>query len=189
MCLRSFFVSRLSDLGDPAALVQAKRREGKVSRVGEFARPMARQRKVNSAHAGPGSWKTADGKDWRHIDNCDPSRSVDGFNFHSYEKTGQPGGSFQTAAVLQAEGVKQRGSGPEWFDKALDERRREASAAVLQAEGGKGFVTGLGRGHDWRRDPSARFNSKSSARKAASAQIAKIPFALSSHIARGFRPS
>lgn len=52
----------------------------------------------------------------------------------------------------------------------------------------KGFVTGLGKGHDWRQDPSARFNSKSKARKAASAQIAKIPFPLSSYIGRVFRP-
>jgi hypothetical protein len=51
----------------------------------------------------------------------------------------------------------------------------------------KGFVTGLGRGHDWRQDPSGRFNSKSIARKAASAEIAKIPLALSRHLARSFK--
>ncbi len=59
------------------------------------------------------------------------------------------------------------------------------SAAV---NGMKGFTTGLGRDHDWRQDPSGRFNSKSSARKAASAQIAKIPFPLAQHIARIYRP-
>ena len=56
-----------------------------------------------------------------------------------------------------------------------------------RCNGGKGFVTGLGKGHDWRRDPSGRFNSKSVARKAASAQIAKIPFALSQYIAQVYK--
>jgi hypothetical protein len=74
-------------------------------------------------------------------------------------------------------GIKVGGSGDAWFDKALDERRRQSTAT-------KGFVVGLGRGHDWKQDPSAKYNSKSSARKAASAQIAKIPFELASYIAR-----
>ena len=76
-------------------------------------------------------------------------------------------------------GVKQHGSGAAWFDKALDERRREASAVK--------------NGHDWfgpGEDMSLqrRANSKSSARKAASAAIAEIPFELASYIARAFRP-
>lgn len=60
--------------------------------------------------------------------------------------------------------------------------------SVAVEEGLKGFTTGLGRGHDWRQDPSGRFNSKSLGRKAASAQIAKIPFSLSSYIAQVFKP-
>ena len=55
-------------------------------------------------------------------------------------------------------GVKQHGSGAAWFDKALDERRREATTRP----------TGSG----------------STARKAASAMIAKIPEDLSRYIAR-----
>ena len=106
-----------------------------------------------------------------------PHRKVPGFNFHAHEN-GIAGGSFQSAAVAAVEGVKKRGSGPEWFDKELDERRKEAT---------KGFVTGLSKGHDWRQDPSARFNSKSDSRKAASAMIAKIPFDLASWIARCLR--
>jgi hypothetical protein len=82
---------------------------------------------------------------------------------------------------VTGEGVKQHGSGEAWFDKALDERRKEATAT-------KGFVTGLGKGHDWRQDPSARFNSKSNSRKAASAMIAKIPFDLARHIAKCLKP-
>lgn len=115
---------------------------------------------------------------------------VAGFNFHQQEKTGQPGGSFQSAAVgtiknnggsrfAQAHNTgsghsrnpvtdllnmhpdeSQKGLGGGWFDKPYKER---------------GDITG-------------RFNSKSSARKAASAQIAKIPFELASWIARCYKP-
>lgn len=91
---------------------------------------------------------------------------VDGFNFHQHEKNGK-GGSFQSAAVKNCGG------------SCLHE---------LAASGSKGFVTGLGKGHDWRQDPTARFNSKSDSRKAASAQIAKIPLELARHIARVYHP-
>jgi hypothetical protein len=101
----------------------------------------------------------------------------EGRNFHGPER-GESSPSFN-GGDHETRGVKQHGSGAAWFDRALDERHREAT---------KGFVTGLGRGHDWRQDPSGRFNSKSSARKAASAQIAKIPFELASWIARCYKP-
>lgn len=45
-----------------------------------------------------------------------------------------------------------------------------------------------GKGDRWFQDGAARHGSKSAARKAASATIAKIPLALSSHIARVYRP-
>jgi len=84
------------------------------------------------------------------------------------------------------EGVKQGGSGAAWFDKALDERRKAAG-------GVKGYDGGLGKGHGELgragRDAASNCHSGSTARKAASAQIAKIPFELAAHIARCFRPS
>ncbi|MFN4287552.1 MAG: DNA cytosine methyltransferase [Brevundimonas sp.] len=52
-------------------------------------------------------------------------------------------------------------------------------------------LTGLrdnGKGSRWFQDGAAPSGSKSSARKAASAKIAKIPLALSSHIARVYHP-
>lgn len=85
-------------------------------------------------------------------------------NFHFYENTGLPSPSFHGA-----------------------EHEPSVSRAVEMGSK-KGFVTGLGLGHDWRQDPSARFNSKSDSRKAASAQIAKIPFLLAQHIARIYKP-
>ena len=80
------------------------------------------------------------------------SLKVAGFNFHQYEKTGQPGGS----------------------------------AAVKATPDGLG---GYGGGFGWDDTPLRRGNSHSPARKAASALIAKIPFELSSYIARVFKPS
>jgi hypothetical protein len=63
-----------------------------------------------------------------------------------------------------------------------------AAQRYREENGSKGFATGLGKGHDLRQDPTARFNSKSDSRKAASAQIAKIPFPLAAYIARSFKP-
>ena len=133
-------------------------------------------------------------------------RKVDGFNFHQFEKTGEPGGSFQSAAValklvdngaLKVPGINWSGYGspgyrPQGFNVTAAQRYREEQGTKQEASGangGKGFVTGLGKGHDWRQDPNARFNSKSDSRKAASAQIARIPFPLASYIARQFRPA
>lgn len=82
---------------------------------------------------------------------------------------------------LEAEGVKQRGSGAAWFDEALNERRRNATAEARKV-GGDWF----GVGND--RSPMRQHSSKSSARKMASAMIAKIPESLSRHIARTFYP-
>ena len=83
------------------------------------------------------------------------------------------GGSFQTAAV---NGIKSKGS---WFGdyQAQKEQRNEAIK-----NGGDWFSAGLGCGLQ------RHFSSRSDARKAASAQIAKIPFALASHIARVYKP-
>ncbi len=67
-------------------------------------------------------------------------------------------------------------------------RYRAAQSSYDEVSGQKGFVTGLGNGHDWRQDPIGRFNSKSDSRKAASAQIAKIPLPLSRHIASVYYP-
>lgn len=115
-------------------------------------------------------------------------------NFHEHEKTGKPGRSFQSAAV---EGLKvpaeegritdigkvarftSRDCGiesqkqPIWFN---DDKRKATKC------GGDWF----GSGDDC--SLMRRMSSKSSARKAASAQIAKIPPALARHIAQVFKP-
>jgi len=88
------------------------------------------------------------------------------------KERGNPGGSFQTAAVT---GVK---LGPE-----CDESYRFTEPCP---------GTGVKNARNWWSDGEgslpATTSSHGSARKAASAQIAKIPFPLSSYIARAFRP-
>ena len=177
---------------------------GRVVVRPEFGHGIAagRAQKFNpdgTAH-GQGSWfAVADSKDRG-------ARKVDGFNFHQFEQTGQPGGSFQSAAVAQ--GVKQGGSGAAWFDKALDERRKAATAyKVSSAEGrrtdpGKGArftsrdcgIEGTKNGGDWFASGAdcseqRRHGSGSTSRKAASAMIARIPFDLARFIARSFYPA
>lgn len=101
-----------------------------------------------------------------------------------------------------AEGVKQHGSGAAWWDKALDERRREATAiknAGIKRPGIElgevGFNVANARefaymveGVKIARSDDDRRQHIGTTRKFASAMIAKIPLPLSRHIAAVFRP-
>lgn len=124
----------------------------------------------------------------------------------------RPGLAFNPAAQGRAvrEGRKQRGSGAAWFDKALDERRknpdgRKNPGIELGDIGGPGQKVvgqnpagrklkdqdGYERAHQnafgWK---SPRTSSSDKAkRKFASAMIAKIPLPLSRHIAATYRPT
>ncbi len=80
----------------------------------------------------------------------------------------------------KTDGVKQRGSGHAWFDKALDERRKNPDGRKV---GGDWF----GSGND--RSMMRQHHSKSTKRKFASATIAKIPLPLSRWIAATFYPA
>jgi hypothetical protein len=84
---------------------------------------------------------------------------VPGLNFHEHERTGKPGRSFQSAAVDQLAGVKNRDA--------------------------DGYERNHPDAFGWK---APRSSSSSSARRAASAAIAKIPEDLARHIARCFRP-
>jgi hypothetical protein len=78
-----------------------------------------------------------------------------------------------------SDAVKIHGSGPEWWRKPLEAKRREASAIK---NGGDWFSSGAGM------SLQRAQNSKSTARKAASAMIAEIPFDLAQWIARCYLP-
>lgn len=103
-------------------------------------------------------------------------------------------------------GVKQPGSGAAYFDKALDERRKAATALKttghINKRDGHSHTRHLTNqrehdavkgGGDWFSSGTGmsvqRFtSSKSNARKFASALIAKIPFDLAYHIGQVFHP-
>jgi len=103
-------------------------------------------------------------------------RKVPGFNFHAHEK-GIAGGSFQSAAV--------KNTGGSWFNVVHNTESGCANNPVSVPAGNK--TTGhVNKALDERRrDATTRpTGSGSTARKAASAMIAKIPEDLSRYIAR-----
>jgi hypothetical protein len=113
-----------------------------------------------------------------------PGRTISqGFNNWPKDESGayiMPDGS------LAGEGVKQRDSGDAWFDKALDERRKEAAGTKA---GGDWFGTYADEKAAGTISPTRTTGNRSNARKAASAMIAEIPFDLAQHVARIFKPS
>jgi hypothetical protein len=129
--------------------------------------PLWKDRKLNSlSHA----TMTDDSREWYGFED---GRKHDGSGWT--EK-----GSLKSHNRLVANtGVKVGGSGAAWFREPLQAKRREATAIK---NGGDWF--GAGENCSLQR----RASSKSSSRKAASAMIAKIPFALAQHIARTFKP-
>jgi hypothetical protein len=112
-----------------------------------------------------------------------------GRNFHFPEKYGIPSPSFHGAdyepSVIKAMAIKQHGSGPAWFDKALDERRKEATAVKC---GGDWFGSYAEQKAAGTISPGRLHGKGSDSRKAASAMIAKIPFDLAAHIASVYKP-
>lgn len=95
------------------------------------------------------------------------ARKVPGFRFDGSGK------SFQTASVEAHELGGRKNTGGSWFKIGSP---------------GQTAVNNNPDGRQWKRDPVASCGSGSTKRKAASAKIAKIPFALSSHIARVYKP-
>lgn len=99
------------------------------------------------------------------------------------------------------DGRKQKGSGRAWWDKALDERRKEATAIKNGGQkmpgielGDIGFNVAAARqyqhmvdGVKIKRSEKDKRDHIGTSRKFASAMIAKIPLALSRHIAATFR--
>jgi len=113
------------------------------------------------------------------------SPSFNGADHESRGRKGPGGDWFKDGRQGQdacAEGIKQRGSGAEWFDDVLNERRKAATAG-LKSSGPWMGVPYVERGDGpWKR--SSRGNS----RKEASAIIAEIPFDLAYWTAQCFLP-
>lgn len=79
-----------------------------------------------------------------------------------------------------------KGTGGSWFtrENSPDTRGRQSDGTKSAQDG----LGGYGGSFGWNNTPMRRGNSRSDSRKAASAQIAKIPLPLAQHIARVYRP-
>lgn len=87
------------------------------------------------------------------------------------------GGSFQTASVRRTD-----------VGKGARFTSRDCGAEGVKQSGISG-TRNNGKGDRWFQDGAAKHGSKSNPRKAASAMIAKVPYALARHIARTFKPA
>jgi hypothetical protein len=112
-------------------------------------------------------------------------QKIDGYS--DPRRNGGQGAHLTSQHENNARGVKQSGSGAAWFDKALDERRKAATA-------GRKVPMNFHQ-HENTGQPGASFQSTavaatgSNSRKAASAMIAKIPLDLARFIARSYKPA
>lgn len=114
---------------------------------------------------------------------------VGGLDWSKHEQPGYKGEAFNTHAerrVLAEEGRKDGRKLPGFRFDGSGRSFQSASVEGIktQADGLGGYGSSFG----WDGSPLRRGNSKSPARKMASAMIAKIPLPLSRHIARTFYP-
>jgi hypothetical protein len=127
---------------------------------------------------------------WGDIANVGGRVVAGGLRFGQFAKAAVNGVSTEsklTASISTdacADGIKQRGSGPGWFDKALDERRKAAGGNKVRGDWFGRYAKEKAAGTI---SPSRLHGARSDSRKAASALIAKIPFPLASYIARAFK--
>jgi len=132
---------------------------------------------------GPAAWNFGSYYLWGDVPALMPhtikGRKNPGFRFDG------SGRSFQSESVDRhvGEGLKVPSAAGRRTAPGLGARFTSRDCGVEAAEGRKGA------GAAWFDQNLCALPSKSSRRKAASAKIAKIPFALSSHIARVYRPA
>lgn len=82
-----------------------------------------------------------------------------------------------------------KNDGGSWFNVAHNTTSGKGQNPDGRKQPGIAGPRNNGKGDRWFQDGAARHGSKSSARKAASAHIAKIPYELARHIARSWKPS
>lgn len=147
--------------------IQPMRNGGQKSPPGNASSPMWKDREISrtGAHATPEEAEKLAA--W--VKERDGATKVPSFRFDGSGK------NFQTASVRRTN----PGNGARFTSRDCG-----IEAGVKQS-GISGPRTN-GKGDKWFQDGAARHGSKSDSRKAASAQIAKIPFPLSQHIARVF---
>ena len=121
-----------------------------------------------------------------HQGKYDDSTKVGGFTWSDHGKPGY----VAKALNHEAERATKNGGGS-WFNVAHNTTSGHGQNPVHDGvkQAGISGPRANGKGDRWFQDGAAASGSKSSARKAASARIAKIPFALASHIARVYKPA
>lgn len=182
-------IVRRGDVRFGAPAVQAKSRGAQKFNPDGTAHPqgswfaVADSKNRGARKNGGGSWFNIAHNTESGVGQNPDGRKVDGFNFHEHEKTGK-GRSFQSAAVDQLDGRK--------VPVYSDPRRNGGKGSHLTSPRENAErLDGTKQGGNWWHDPESmtrRFSSKSDSRKAASAQIAKIPFPLARHIAAIYKP-
>jgi hypothetical protein len=98
--------------------------------------------------------------------------------------TGHPPGSWFAIANSKNRGARKV---PGFRFDGSGRSFQSASVAATGTKVGKDWLGGYGGGFGWDCSPMRRNNSRSPRRKAASAEIAKIPLPLAQHIARTFK--
>jgi hypothetical protein len=146
----------------------------------------AQKRNPDGTAHGTGSWFAIADSHNRRAN----AEKVPGFRFDG------SGGSFQSAAVKMTGRSLSKGAvewgrqnmGPgEQMMAEIAANQRESDAVKLEASSSREWFDGKPRDKMLGDKGPAAYGSKSNSRKAASAMIAKIPFALSSYIARSFK--
>jgi hypothetical protein len=139
---------------------------------------------------GTGSWfYSADNPDafcWRKTDHVPP-----GVQRNAADDSIIDGDGVQQMVCCGEIGRATKNGGGSWFNIGSPGQKVTNRNPVHEGakQPGIGGTRKNGKGDGWFQDGAARHGSKSSARKAASAHIAKIPFALSCHIARAWYPT
>lgn len=135
-------------------------------------------RAIKNGELAGGSWFNIGSPGQKVTGNNPDGRKNPGFRFDGSGK------SFQSESVNRhVEGLKAPGGAH------LRSGAPHTARLTNPAEGRKGAGAGAGAGAEWFDQNLCSLPSKSPRRKAASAKIAKIPFALSSWIARTYKPA
>lgn len=168
--------------------------DGTAHGVGSwFAIADSKNRGASVKNGGGGSWfPVAHGKDNGEMYGANPVRGVavgEGVKVPSDEgrRTDVGKGARFTTRDCGVEGLKvpglnwnghgEEGYRPKGFNVTAAQRYREEQGVKQEGSGAEWFDNGL-----------CKKSSRSDSRKAASAQIAKIPFPLAQHIAQVFKP-
>jgi hypothetical protein len=121
---------------------------------------------------------------WGDLPALMPS-TIGGQKFNPDGSAHGPGSWF---AIADSKNRGSKNTGGSWFNIGSPGQRATGNNPDGRKQPGLSGRRDNGKGDRWFQDGAAKHGSKSAARKAASAKIAKIPFALSSHIARVYKP-